>query len=247
MLIATFPYKKEAVEFVLSNYDEKAREEVNIEFHKEAGAVALSLSNLRNAVNKIIEHPRCSSYEIFIEGKGNFRYDIDPNYKGKRDPNARPIHEMQLRAYLCKRYQAKLVPDIETDDEVSIRCMEDQTNNVICSIDKDLWNTPGWHYNFNTEKASFVSEEEANLNFYRQILVGDKSVDNIEGLKGYGKVTAAKLLPESLPIEEMCAIVWAEYEKKGKDWQFFKDQGQLLWMLRERDVMWEPPLSEGCC
>ena len=42
---------------------------------------------------------------------------------------------------------------------------------------------------------SKISEEEATINFYTQMIVGD-SADNIKYCKGYGKVYARKLLED---------------------------------------------------
>ncbi len=66
-------------------------------------------------------------------------------------------------------------------------------NTVICSIDKDLQQIPGNHYNFVKKEHSFVTPEEAIQNFYKQILTGD-AADNIKGAKGIGPVRAGKII-----------------------------------------------------
>jgi len=234
--VADFQYKKDADKFA-----EEASFDAVVEKVKEAGPLHHSIANLRNIVDGILRHPRLTSYEIFIGGKGNFRYDIYPEYKSNRKAEDRPIHEDKLRQYLVKFYKAKLVNGQEADDEVSI-LSTGRTDVVIASIDKDLNNTPGWHYNYDTKELYFVTDDDANLNFYRQLLMGD-STDGITGIKGVGKIAAESILPEALTPEEMCAIVWDEYASRGYTYEYFVLQGRLLWMRRERNEMWEPPMT----
>ena len=236
-VVEEFQYKKDAVEYVGDS------ETMTIEFQKEAGPLSHSLSNIDNMLVRIVEHRRCSSYEVFIAGTGNFRYDIAEDYKGHRDPMTRPIHEKELRGYLIKQWDAKTIDGMEVDDWVSILCCQDIINNVIVTIDKDLNNTPGWHYNYDTKKATFITDEEADLYFYRQLLSGDPT-DNIKGVKGIGKQRAEELLPHPLTKERLCSIVWKVYQDKGYDLEYMTQQGQLLWMLREEGVMWTAPLEE---
>ena len=68
----------------------------------------------------------------------------------------------------------------------------------IAAIDKDLWNIPGPKYNYNKDEVDFVTLEQAQYNFTKQILTGDR-VDGIPGVKGIGDVKAEKLLAASAP------------------------------------------------
>lgn len=231
-------YKADATEWV----EEQEEGTYTIDRHKEAGPVTHALANIKGIMERIVEHRRCSSFSVFISGKNNFRYEIAEDYKGQRDPFQRPLQEKEIRDYLIKYWDAVVVDDIEVDDEVSILCMEDQENSVIVSIDKDLLNTPGWHYNYDKKEAVKVSLDTANLNFYRQMITGDRT-DNITGIKGFGPKKALELLPDELPEEELCQVVWEAYKEKGYDKDYFIQQGRLLWMLREREVMWTPPID----
>lgn len=236
-IITTFKYKKEAVEFVDGD------ETLSIEFHKEAGPLANSLSNLDKKMVSILENPRCTSHKAYIGGGKNFRYDIDPNYKGQRDPSTRPLHEKQIRKHLVEHWDAEVISDIEVDDHVSVLALQDPNVNVIVTIDKDLDNTPGWHYNYDKEIGRYITPGEADLNFYRQLLSGDPT-DNIKGIKGIGTLTAKDMLPHELTPERLCSIAWRAYEEKGYSWEYMVQQGQLLWMLREFGVMWSPPIDK---
>lgn len=237
-VVAEVPYKKDAEEYVGEDL------QYEIVFHKEAGPLSHTFSNLDNILVRIVEHRRCTSYEVFISGKDNFRYDIDPNYKGQRQESTRPLQEKEIREYLIDHWDAKVINGMEVDDHVSIEALKNPETNVIVTIDKDLNNTPGWHYNYDTQKATFISDEEADLNFYRQLLSGDPT-DHITGVKGIGKIKAEEILPKALTPERMCGIVWEIYQNKGYDWDYMVQQGQLLWMLREEGVRWLPPIEEN--
>ena len=235
-VLQTHTYKKDATGFASMDPS------LTIRPCKSAGPLKNALSNLKTYMNKIIEHDKCTSYEVFIGGEGNFRLDVDPNYKTSRDPLAKPIHLKEMKDYMVKKYKATRCDGMEADDVVSYLCQQDLENNCIVSVDKDLRNSPGWHFNPDTLIMDYVTEADADLNFYRQLLMGD-STDGIVGIAGYGKAKALALLPESLPEDVMCEAVWYHYQERGYDSEYFIQQARLLWMLREEGVMWEPPIS----
>jgi len=206
---------------------------------KWAGPLAYSLSNIKGLMQKIIDNEQTghTSYQVYISGDDNFRYDIYPDYKGKRKPEDRPIHEAQIREYLIKHWQAEVVHGEEVDDKVSWMQCTTQYATCIVSIDKDLLNTAGLHYNYDKELLLDVSPQQADLNFARQLLTGD-STDNIPGLYKCGKVKANKILPEYR--EDWLAVVIEAYKKEfPENWeQRINMIGQLLWMRRKPDEMW---------
>jgi len=239
--VASFPYKKEVDEYIAEYPD------ANLEWTKEkrAGNFVLSVANCKSLMKKITEHPQCTSWEVFIAGKDNFRKEIYPEYKATRDPFNRPIHENRLRQYLVDRWKAVKCDGEEVDDVVSYRQeemieAEGILTPCIVSIDKDLDNTQGYHYNYGTDEMYCVQNYEADLNFYRQLLTGD-NVDNIPGLHRVGKKTAEKLLPEY--SDDMCQIVWDEYKKRDHDLDYMIMNARLLWIRREREELWIPPIE----
>lgn len=206
--------------------------------HKEAGPIKLSLYNLRQCAKSMfaLEH---TSYEMYIGGTGNFRYAYFPEYKGDRDPLDKPIHLDQMKKHLQGQYGAQLVDGEEADDKVSYRqlqCIEEGIESCIVTIDKDLDNTMGWHFNWVTGNLKYISEEEADLNFYRQLLTGD-STDGIPGIKGMGKKGAEKLLPTY--SDNMLSIVRDEYLARGYDLDYMHQQGICLWMRRKPEEIWQ--------
>lgn len=130
--------------------------------------------------------------------ENNFRYKIYPEYKANRKDLPRPRHLEALKEYLITRWSARFALGMEADDALGISqdkqgFPKGQHLSVICSIDKDLQQIPGNHYNFVKKEHSFVTPKEALQNFYKQILTGD-AADNIKGAKGIGPVRAGKII-----------------------------------------------------
>jgi len=235
-VVRRIQYKKDAVAFVGEDPC------LLIVPCKDGGPLSHALTNLRTYIDGILGHPECVTHQLYIGGKGNFRYTVDPEYKAIRSPLDKPVHIEAMKDYMVKKYKAIRCHGEEADDTVSYLCLENPENNCIVSIDKDLRNTPGWHLNPDTGVMNNVSVADADLNFYRQLLMGD-ATDGITGIAGYGKVTAAKALPLALSVQEMCTVVWSHYTDKGYDDVYFIQQARLLWMLREKGVMWQPPID----
>lgn len=187
----------------------------------------------------LFDLPQCKTWSLHLTGKGNFRDEIavTQEYKGNRKDARRPVHYQALRNYLCHSWEAVVWNGMEADDAVAIEATELGDKGVIVSLDKDLNQVVGWHYNFVKNQTYYITEEEAKLNFYKQFLTGD-TVDNIKGVKGIGDKKAQKLL-EGKSEEEMWDIV---VEKLGYDRAM--ENGHLLYMLRTTQDKFTPPVGE---
>ena len=191
-------------------------------------------------------------------------------YKGNRSGNAKPAKHQMLRDYLMDAYPEKveMIYGMEADDALSIKQMErwkeisycldndlifpsvDEFSDItiICTIDKDLDMVPGWHYCWSKgqspEKEPWFQTEIGGLRFfYKQLLTGDMT-DNIRGLYGVGKKSALLTKLDDMDTEEeMFLHVHEEYKKRFGNYadQFMLENGQLLWMLQDKDEMWELP------
>ena len=155
---------------------------------------------------------RPGDYQIFLTGKGNFRHDVATiqKYKGNRDKSRKPRWYNEAREYLIKYYNAKVCDGVEADDELA---KAQSSNTIICSIDKDLLQVPGLHYNWVKDEKYEVSPQEGTRRLWEQVLTGD-ATDNIPGIKGIGPVKAKKLLKDCATEEEMrevCIKTWEEY------------------------------------
>jgi hypothetical protein len=178
-------------------------------------------------------------YKGYLTGKGNFRNDIAKTapYKGNRKAD-KPIHYQALRDYMVKAWAFEMIEGQEADDAMGIQAYEmDVGEYCICTIDKDLDMIRGEHFNFVKDIRYTITEEEGIRNFYTQILTGDK-VDNIIGLKGIGPVKAKRILKECQTENEMYLAVLKAYE--GNE-QRVLENGQLLWIRREPNQIWQPP------
>jgi 5'-3' exonuclease len=178
-------------------------------------------------------------YKVYLTGKGNFRHDIavtEP-YKGNRKEKEKPVHLEAIRQYLIKDWNSVVSEGEEADDLIAI----DATaipDSIIVSLDKDFNQVPGKHYNFNKQDLYNVSEDEGLLFFYRQIIMGDKA-DNIVGVHGIGEKKSQKLLEDLSEIEmyNKCIELLDSEER-------VIENARLLWLRREPDQLWEPPVEE---
>tara|TARA_R110000764_G_scaffold133219_1_gene221198 strand:- start:835 stop:1521 length:687 start_codon:yes stop_codon:yes gene_type:complete len=177
------------------------------------------------------------NYEMFITGKGNFRYDIQETYKQNRSGKPKPEHLSGLRDYLVEAHNAKVSVDQEADDDIAIRATELGPNAIIASIDKDFLQVPCRHYNLNKKTTVKVDEFEGLVFFYTQILMGDKA-DNIFGIKGVGPVKAGKMLFNKKTEYELYLSCIAAYEF---DEEKVVENARLLWLRREEGQVWQPP------
>jgi len=180
-------------------------------------------------------------WKLYLTGKNNFRLDIATTavYKGNRTA-PKPAHLPTLRKYLVDEWGAVVVDGQEADDAIAIEATKLQSNFVIASVDKDLDQIAGWHYNFVKKVGYNITPEEGMYRFYKQILTGD-SADNIIGIKGVGPVTADKLLSEATDEMEMYSICLEQYE--GNEERVIEN-ARLLWLRRYEDELWQPPMKD---
>ena len=200
-----------------------------------------ALSRMGNYVENLIRVKGIDSYEGYLTGKTNYRSEIatEQPYKGNRKEARKPVHYDSLRSYLVTKWDFKVVEGQEADDAMGIKAYElPEDSSCIMTIDKDLDMIRGWHYNFVKQDLYYVTEQEAIKNFYRQILTGDR-VDNIPGLKGIGPVKANKILENCVNEHELFNAVSKEYKH---DTDKITERARLLWIRRQENEIWEPPL-----
>ena len=186
-------------------------------------------------------HLKADSYEAFLTGKGNYRYDIAKTvpYKGNRKDTAKPKHYEALREHMVKRLGAVVVEGQEADDEVAIRMSKEPDKYLLVGVDKDLRQIPGWHHNPHKALTEYIDDFTAYKNFCTQLLTGDR-VDNIPGLAGIGPKKAEKALAEATTREELLEVVWMVYQEKEQAIEYLTEQGQLLWLRRYEGELWQP-------
>lgn len=170
--------------------------------------LAFALEATRMQMDSIVKETKAKDVRCFISGTKNYRYKLAKQraYKGNRDDSVRPVHYTAIRKYLRYYWRAEDVDGIEADDKISILART-SPKPVIATIDKDLDQIPGKHYNYMKKVFYDVDEEEAELFFYQQCLSGD-STDNIPGCYKVGHVKAAKAVQEAWEEESTYENVW---------------------------------------
>lgn len=246
-------------------------------FATEGEPVSHSCHALRRMMTEFLEELGISEYQIYISGKGNFRDDVamSQGYKANRSRD-KPTNYGEMRDFLKQHMGAVEVDGMEADDRVSMLLWEDwvqaggdkhKCEVVCCSVDKDLNNTPGWHYQSNKRRLFFLNDRQSLRHFWLQMLSGDK-VDNIKGLPdgtdwirnefglrkypGFGDASAKKVLAKSETAEQAeidvitCYISWGDYEGLDKESikEYIIENGTLLWMVRDKDELGDPNLFE---
>jgi len=242
-------------------------------FATEGEPLAHTLHTVKTAIDKQLKETGCDEYQIYISGEGNFRDDISPAYKATRTAR-KPAAYNEIREYLITRYKAEEVHGMETDDKVSVLLWEDfkackgrpgRATLILSSPDKDLKNTPGWHYFPKSGQLQWINDDQARRHFLYQLVMGDR-VDNVTGLpqvdagyafrmglgkpprKGCGEIWAKKIMNLSPLVHEAEINVYRAYIAMGAGagWsedqtkEYLTTQGQLLWMVREFDHFGQP-------
>lgn len=227
-----------------------------IGFASEKEPVSHALSTTKRALDKI--QRSCSAYEreVWVRGTLNFRDEVavTTGYKATRSTR-KPAHFNDILRYLIEYQGAQEAHGMEADDMVSIRLMDDPEVHIVSSQDKDLMNTPGWHFNPKTEELFDITPEEALRHFWYQMVAGDR-VDNIPGIPELpasffeenglrytrggkvGEKTAWNFINEfdvnDLPnvVPDLYKLYHEHRELYGRYEVFFREQGDLLWMAR---------------
>ena len=194
-------------------------------------------------VASIIRKTGATSNTIYLTGKDNFRHDLYDGYKSSRGP--KPLLYSVVREH-AEGILTTIVSDgEEADDLLGIAQCKDVDNHIIATIDKDLLMITGNHYNITTEVKSYITSKEGTLNFYRQILTGDK-VDDIEGIKGIGPKKANKIL-EGIDCEKELWLTvvneWCKFLGHDSVLDTVIRNARLLWIRTKEDEIWSPPVN----
>ncbi len=169
-------------------------------------------------------------YYVFVKGSNNFRYKIYPEYKKNR-PAKHPIIDV-LNKYLVENFDAIESHNAESDDYVYSysQLPEYKDRCIICSVDKDMLQIPGIHYDYQKNKYHHISEEEARYNLAIQMIMGD-AADGIQGLRGYGPVKAKKIIQKGMNNFQCTKIILQEYQKNYLTLQEAKEKVRLHYKL----------------
>lgn len=174
-----------------------------------------AIATLDNDISNLMKVTKTKEVLMALSSSPNFRYDVLPSYKHNRKGVDKPVLLQQLRDYLLATYPYKVMPTLEGDDILGIMMTKYPGKYLCATIDKDLKQIPGKHYNwYGSGKFFEVTEELGDWWFYRQVLTGDPG-DGYCGCPGIG----AKKAEAILSIKTDPKIIWKDivstYESKG--------------------------------
>jgi len=241
-------------------------------FTTQADEEWVAFSRFDEMIEGILADTGASEFQLWLSDKtsNNFRTKFYPEYKANRKDFVLPKHYHTLKEHALRNWNAQIAIEQEADDALGIeQCqihrasLEEQSTGeslpsetIICSIDKDLLQIPGNHYNFVRKEKQFVTPEQGLKCFYTQLLTGDTS-DHIQGAPGIGSVKAAAGLRECFDEESMFHAVRNLYQRTyasriykceslNKDQiQFVDDQilmnGICLKIRQQQEEIWNFP------
>ena len=259
-----FKYKKEAVAWCQKEGIDVKEISLCFEPEPEGNATA----NVNRLIKTIKGRFKCKyfgpktggSVEHYLTPESNFRNTVKSDYKANRKGVRKPHHLAACKAHLQEVYGAQKIEGYEADDLLCIRATELTAEGMtpICvTLDKDMDQIPGFHYNWVKKSLYFTTESESLKNLYLQLLMGDK-VDNIPGIPGVGPVTAKKILADcdgSSELKLYITVVKAYVNKfpqgdEESDEDFYTrmimmitQNMRLLYLCRSYGDLWEPPIS----
>jgi len=167
-----------------------------------------AMEAIKQDVRNILKVTGCNDYLFCLSDnrQNYFRNKILPTYKANRT-QPKPQMYPYLKAQVIKNFNTLSYPTLEADDCLGLLAGE---NTVLVSLDKDLDQIAGEHYNWKKNRLYVVTKEEAEYQFYYQVLVGD-STDNYKGCPRVGDKGARKILDNDCSWE---AVIKA-YAGKG--------------------------------
>lgn len=187
---------------------------------------------LDDFITGLIKSTKAKEYFVLLSHPLNFRYKVLPTYKHNRTASD-PEHRDALKEYVRETHPWGWLPECEADDCLGIygTSWSDEYDTIIATIDKDLRQVPGTHYNWNSGKTTTISPEQADRWFYMQCLMGDPT-DGYTGIPRVGPKNAEKILDAGGCNWE---TVLAAYEAKGLTEEFALQQARVARILRKGD------------
>lgn len=159
----------------------------------------------------------------------NYRRIFWPEYKKHREDFKSPdCMQYALEEIYNSGLVTRCVNRLEADDLIGMMVSSGQAIGV--TVDKDLRQVPGWHWNPDKESEPFeVTQDDADTYFYQQWMTGD-TTDNVWGLWKVGPAKAKKVLDKT-PKEDWDKVIMEMYQEE--DWSKRPEEKRPLDMFRK--------------
>jgi len=187
--------------------------EFDIDFGDEGEPSIITVARAEEAmvdvdhfIKWVVETTGADKAVVCLSGKDNFRYKVMPNYKDNRNASTVPTLVDVLKNYMYQAWDAKSEPQLEADDLLSI--LQDNKS-IICTIDKDLNQVQGMHFNWNKKDLYEIDEIQASHFFWTQVLMGD-STDGYKGCPKIGKVKSKSIVDDFIERQLSEPEIWEE-------------------------------------
>jgi DNA polymerase-1 len=195
-------------------------------------------------MRRILETVDADDHLAVLTGDNNFRYEIYPEYKANRKDKPKPTLLNAAREHLVLHWGATITDGYEADDRLGIeQCSEEFGTTCICSIDKDLKQIPGFHYNWRKNTRELVTPLDGWRSFYRSLLTGD-STDNISGVGRIGPVKSARYINDLTNEVDMYETCKHLYGPDRLDEMTLNAKLLYIWR-KENDEFQAPIGAEG--
>ncbi|MEK0325094.1 MAG: hypothetical protein QQN63_05255 [Nitrosopumilus sp.] len=197
------------------------------------------IPELRDQIEAEVERwARCGHGDddivVCLSAGRSFRYWIWPSYKANRKKQDPPPMLGNCFDILKHDYYTWMVDGLEGDDGLGILATGKE-DTIIITIDKDLLQVPGLHFNPDKDETPYEIEPHlAAWHEHIQWLMGDSS-DNLPGLPRVGIKTAIKILEGIMDPAEMTAKVGQEYVDRGYTMHYCHQMRDCVHILTRTD------------
>lgn len=206
-----------------------------------------AIEDLEEFIESLLSATKTQEALFCFSSSPNFRHEVLPTYKHNRRNTEKPKLYYELMGYLAENYPIKQKPNLEADDVLGILSTMKPGKYVIASLDKDLLQIPGAHYNWRKDILTTITEAQGDRQFYMQVLTGDPT-DGYKGCPGIGVVKAERILDALDDDEDPWPYIVEAYEKKNLTEEDALQQARVARILRKSDydfkkkspILWAP-------
>lgn len=188
---------------------------------------------------EILEETFATSSVMAFGSPTNFRKQFYPDYKASKSrvktKDSRPNWFYELKEWAASWMESTVCNGYEADDQVRIWASEaDKANiqRIVVSVDKDLDCITGLHYNPRRRQIYELTQEQADFNYWKQLLMGD-STDNIPGIEGIGTKKAEAILKENKEFKNAVCIEYCSKYGYTEGYYNMLANGRLLHIWRD--------------